>query len=116
MDNSTEIINTATLWVQFSHPLKRFIRQKVKNEIDAEDILQEVFIKVHLKKETVKDKAKIQSWIYQVTRNTITDFHRHPKPELKIKLDHLVATPYDEPSSSPADCIPQFLNRLPEKY
>jgi RNA polymerase sigma-70 factor (ECF subfamily) len=37
----------------------------------AEDIIQDVFIKVYESLNTLKDQRKILSWMYQITRNVI---------------------------------------------
>jgi len=35
------------IWTEFSTPLKSFIKKRVKNEQDVDDILQNVFFKIH---------------------------------------------------------------------
>ena len=45
----------------------------------TEDILQDVFIKIHLKIDTLKDESKIKPWLYQITRNRIMDYYRQNK-------------------------------------
>lgn len=67
------------LWIQFAEKLKAFIMSKVHNEAVADDILQESFIKIHAKIDSLKDETKIQSWMYQITRNLITDYFRSIK-------------------------------------
>jgi RNA polymerase sigma-70 factor (ECF subfamily) len=65
------------IWYEFSAVLKRFILKRVGDEQVADDILQEVFIKVHRHLDTLEDDARLESWLYQITRNAITDFYRH---------------------------------------
>ncbi len=65
---------TEEIWIQFGEQLKYFILGKVKDSNSADDILQEVFLKVHAKKKKIKDDSKIKAWIYQITRNVIIDF------------------------------------------
>ena len=43
---------------------------------EAEDILQDVFIKIHEHSHQLSDEDKLTSWVYQITRNTLIDFHR----------------------------------------
>ena len=70
------------IWLNFEDKLKAFILGKVKDNAVAEDILQEVFIKIHLKIDTLKDETKFKPWIYQITRNQIIDYFRSNKKEL----------------------------------
>ena len=67
------------IWIIFEDRLKSFIRSKISDEMAAEDILQEVFIKIHSNIDTLKDDSKIQSWIFQITRNSMNDYFRSIK-------------------------------------
>jgi len=77
------IKKTDEIWLQFGDKLKGFILSKVHDKTTADDILQEVFIKIHSKIDQLKDDTKIQSWIYQITRNLIVDYFRGVKKEYK---------------------------------
>lgn len=67
------------IWIIFEDRLKSFILSKISDEMAAEDILQEVFIKIHSNIDTLKDDSKIQSWIFQITRNSMNDYFRSIK-------------------------------------
>lgn len=49
------------------------------NDDDAEDILQEVFIKVYLNLNDFNDDLKFSSWIYRITHNQVISQHRRLK-------------------------------------
>ena len=54
-----------------------YIRSKINSAHDAEDIAADVFVKVFEKLDTFDDrKASISTWIYTITRNTLTDYYR----------------------------------------
>ena len=67
-----------------------FIRQRVSNEADAEDILQDVFYQLAGNPEPIE---QLSGWLFSVTRNKITDRKRKQKPEL---LDDIYASSEDE--------------------
>lgn len=71
--------NTGKLWELLEGGLRSFIISKVKNETEAEDILHDVFIKMHENLGKLNDKSKIKPWLYQVTRNLIIDYFRKRK-------------------------------------
>ena len=71
--NITEVINT------YSKRLMGFIRKRVTNEADAEDILQDVFYQFI---GNTKPIEQLTAWLFTVTRNKITDRQRKHKPEL----------------------------------
>jgi RNA polymerase sigma-70 factor, ECF subfamily len=72
------------LWLQFHDKIKAFIMARVRDEALSEDILQEVFIKIHTNIDALKDDSKLQAWIYQITRNLIADHFN------KIKRENLL--------------------------
>lgn len=68
--------STEELFRSFSSRLKLFIRKRVQDEATADDILQDVFLKIHSRIETLQDETKLESWIFQITRNVIVDHYR----------------------------------------
>jgi len=71
--NITQVIN------DYSKRLRGFIRKRVRNEADAEDILQDVFYQFIGNTEPIE---QLTSWLFTVTRNKIIDRERKKKPEL----------------------------------
>ncbi|RPI13541.1 MAG: sigma-70 family RNA polymerase sigma factor [Ignavibacteriae bacterium] len=58
-----------------------FIRPRVKNEEDAEDILQEVFYELTESMNLMQPIERLSSWLYTVARNRIIDLYRKKKPD-----------------------------------
>ena len=67
---------TEHVWETFHAPLQQFIRRRVSDDATAEDLLQDVFLDIHQHIDTLRDVKKLESWIYQVTRNAIIDYYR----------------------------------------
>ena len=42
----------------------------------AEDILQDVFVRIHTRTNSLKNNIKLESWIYRITRNAVIDYYR----------------------------------------
>ena len=61
--------------------LLRFIRRRVKDRADAEDILQEVFYELTEAYRMAKPVEQAGAWLYRVARNRIVDRFRKKKPE-----------------------------------
>lgn len=68
----------------FQHDLRGFVLRRVRDNMLADDILQDVFIKVLHKQSQVSDSTRIYNWIYQVTQNTITDHYRKQSRVLRL--------------------------------
>lgn len=82
------------IWGAFHARLLRFIRSHVADEATAEDILQDVFLKIHTRLDTLADERKLTSWVYQIARNAIIDHARTQRP--LAELQEQIAIP-DEP-------------------
>jgi RNA polymerase sigma-70 factor (ECF subfamily) len=108
--------NTEAIWNEFHKELMGFIVKRVKNRDTAADILQDVFVKVHLKHDTLEDNDKLINWLYQITRNTILDHFRKIKyfDELNEDLIELNETTlYNQEFTK---CLLPMIKRLPQKY
>src|SRR5437870_9010709 len=84
--NITQVIN------DYSKRLLGFIRKRVRNEADAEDILQDVFYQFLGNTEPIE---QLTSWLFTVTRNKIVDRQRKHKSDL---IEDIYATTDDEES------------------
>ncbi len=61
--------------------LWNFIRKRVADQGDAEDILQDVFYELVEAYRLMKPVEQVGAWLFQVARNRITDLFRKKKPE-----------------------------------
>lgn len=75
---------TEELWQLLHDGLRAFIAKRVNDQAHVDDILQDVFVRVHLQMDTVNDPGRLISWIYQVTRNTIIDYYRKPGRQREV--------------------------------
>jgi len=61
--------------------LRNFIRKRVSNEADAEDLLQEVFYELVEANRLLMPIEHVTGWLFRVARNRITDLFRKKKAE-----------------------------------
>jgi RNA polymerase sigma factor (sigma-70 family) len=61
--------------------LRNFIRRRVANEADVEDVLQDVFYELVEANRLLMPIEYVTGWLYRVARNRITDLFRKKKPE-----------------------------------
>src|SRR5207249_10193028 len=61
--------------------LRNFIRRRVPDPHDAEDILQDAFYKLVEANRLLMPIDHVTSWLFRVARNRITDLFRKKKPE-----------------------------------
>lgn len=111
------IMTTERVWEEFNTGLKQFILKRIPGEQNAEDILQEVFLKIHTHIGTLKDGDKLQRWVYQIARNTIIDYYRTHKPLSELpEMLYMPEDPFDDVINELAPCIQEMVDSLPDDY
>jgi RNA polymerase sigma factor (sigma-70 family) len=76
--------------------LRNFIRKRVADSSEAEDILQDVFYELVEASRMMKPIEQVSAWLFRVARNKIIDFFRKKRPEASIG-DHLTGSEDGEP-------------------
>lgn len=111
-------MSTEEIWNKFSERLEQFIASRVKNSDEAKDLLQEVFVKIHLNEHQLKSTDKLTSWLYTITRNAIIDYYRKRKISIDANKDLL-----DLPDEQEEEitiilnkCLQPLVESLPTKY
>jgi RNA polymerase sigma-70 factor, ECF subfamily len=110
--------NVENMWKECSGALRLFILKRVPDEAIAEDILQEVFVKIQSQIETLRDVRSSRQWLYAISRNTIVDYYRTRKDtvELPESLASEDETVDDGVVEELTPCVKSMVDRLPEKY
>ncbi len=109
---------TNSLWLDYHEPLYKFIRRRINNRLDAEDVLSDVFLKIHTKSETIESDEKLRGWIYSLTRNTIIDYYRLRKKTYSLS-DSITSIDEKRETNSRlviADWIRSVLKCTSDKY
>lgn len=70
--------NGQDIWRQVHDGLRAFVARRVADEAAVEDILQEVFLRMHRRLDSLKDPRRIVSWLFQIARHAIVDHYRRP--------------------------------------
>lgn len=114
-------MEVAGIYTQFHSSLLSFIRSKIKLKEDAEDILQNVFVKISANIEKLADKEKLQSWIYAITRNAIMDYYRANSNTNRVSVDEVLEDSLSEQETFDStkgldQCMSSMISLLPEEY
>lgn len=74
-----------------------FIRRRVPDELDAEDVLQDVFYELVQSYRLLKPIEQMAAWLFRVARNKITDRYRRQRPESLEAMTAAGTDPDGEP-------------------
>src|SRR5215472_15818326 len=75
---------------KYRRPMVSFIYRMARNAAAAEDLAQEVFLRVYRSRETYEASAKFTTWLYRIATNLAVNHARdtrHERPEVQVSLD-----------------------------
>ncbi len=103
--------------LEFAGKLRAFVRRRVSNPEDAEDLSQEVMMKVFRSRDSLRDPSKLESWLYQVARGALIDYYRRKRPSEPVP-EGLSAEEhsFDEIGAVLGRSARRFLQTLPDLY
>jgi RNA polymerase sigma-70 factor (ECF subfamily) len=116
------------VWRDMHAPLLRFIARRVSDPRDAEDVLQDVMVRIQRHAGEMDRFDHLGAWVQQVTRSAIVDFYRRraARPELAAgsgaEIDEFRASDAVDAMPTPAvraelaRCLRPLVARLPDKY
>lgn len=109
-------MTTQEIWNTYHLDVKRFVLSKVHDESVADDILQNTFMKVHTKLSSLKDPAKLKSWLMMIARNTTLDYFKNQKSTSVLDTLHQIEAAPELDTHDEKDCLYGIIKSLPKKY
>lgn len=103
-------------WERHRHALQGFLRRRLADPTLAEDMTQEVFLRLQQAQPEVHDPKHMRAWLLRTARNLLVDYYRSRREHLAAD-DDIPSVP--DPAASLRQlepCIAPLLARLPEPY
>jgi RNA polymerase sigma-70 factor (ECF subfamily) len=103
--------------VSFAEQLRAFIRARISDPSDAEDVAQGVFLKVFRGRGALRDPAKLNAWLYRTARSAIIDHYRNRRPSEEVPPNLAADTVLpDDLARRLQRAVRRFLATLPAAY
>ena len=102
--------------------VRTFVRRRVAQSHDAEDITQETLLRLYRSADSLQDEQALEAWMYRIARNAISDHYRRSAVRANpIDPDDLVSLPAEMPEEPRAEvslaaCLAPLLARVPDDY
>ena len=114
-------MEVTTIYKQFHSDLLGYVKSKVRSREDAEDILQNVFIKISSNIDKLTEDVKLKSWIFTITRNAIIDYYRVNATKKKVAVpeeidENILESDDPDPTKGLDQCMNSMIRLLPEEY
>jgi RNA polymerase sigma-70 factor (ECF subfamily) len=87
----------AELYRRYLHPLYRFVRSQVPDDVTAEDVTAQVFFRALSSASTFRNEGSYQSWLFRIAHNSIVSW-RNSKSNGLIVMDHVPDSVDPDPS------------------
>ena len=114
--HSSSVISVETLYQEYHPKVQAYVRSKIQNPHEAEDLVSAIFLKIVQKLNSYDpSKAALSTWIYTITRNTVTDYFRSHRRTLEFSdwLNH-AEFPEEDPDEA-LDVLADALMTLKER-
>ncbi|MEM7104704.1 MAG: RNA polymerase sigma factor SigZ [Bacteroidota bacterium] len=110
--------DTTQIWDSYAKKLSVYIFKIVNDREKANDISQEVFLKLYQNRHHLENPETVPAWLFKTAHNLAIDHFREQKktkqfPEIVHKLG---PEPQTFRNKDLAACINPFIEKLPEKY
>jgi RNA polymerase sigma-70 factor (ECF subfamily) len=113
-------LSVEVLWRNMHDRLEAFVARRTASAEDAEDVVQDVFLRMHLAMERQPAIESFDAWMYSIARNAVIDGHRRRRPALDPEehrpADEDTGVEVDELRHALAACLLPFVDQLPEPY
>ena len=118
-------------WEELHASLHAFVRRRVRNPADVDDLVQRVLLQIVKGLDTLRDSERVHAWVYRTARNVIVDFYRSPTSrreaaggsahDLELEADKTGDVPAGDRRRTGglhelAACIRPMLAQLPDVY
>jgi len=107
------------VWNTLNTCLTQFIRRRVPDNLTADDLLQEVYVKIHTHVNVLRDPDRLEAWVFQIARNVINDYYRAQRPLDEI-TDRVPAPEADEMDEEVIERlrigVRRVVDMLPDEY
>ncbi len=107
-------MTTDAIWTAFSGRLRGFIAKRVRKDVDIDDILQDVFTKIHAGLGGLKEGEKLEAWLFQVTRRAIVD-HFRKRQAVELPEDVAEKDVPKDISAEVASWLEPMMSLIPEE-
>lgn len=109
-------------WKELEQRLRPYLARRVASPADIDDLLQDIFVRMHQGLASLDDEERFGGWVYRIAQNAIVDRARRrarqPAVEWRDDLEPELgsATPSDDLQSDLGECVALFVSRLPSPY
>jgi RNA polymerase sigma-70 factor (ECF subfamily) len=118
--------NLETIWAEVGASMERFVRRRINDPHQADDVVADVMLRIHQNLGSLDDQERVTAWVFRIARNAITDHYRRTGRRREILTDELEPAAdesadawlddQDATLAELASCIRPLVDALPADY
>jgi RNA polymerase sigma-70 factor (ECF subfamily) len=109
-------------WKELEQRLRPYLARRVASPVDIDDLLQDIFVRMHQSLASLRDEERFGGWVYRIANSAIVDRARR-----HARSPHVASAPETEPDvpaeesesqlqAELGECVALFVSRLPSPY
>ncbi|HWA77264.1 MAG TPA: RNA polymerase sigma factor SigZ [Polyangiaceae bacterium] len=109
-------------WKDLEQRLRPYLARRVASPADIDDLLQDIFVRMHQGLSELRDEERFGGWVYRIAHSAIVDHARRrarsaqTSPTEDVTADVAADVPEDQLQSDLGECVALFVGRLPSPY
>ena len=104
------------IWNEHRAALRSFLRKRVADPEDVDDLLQEILIRTHGGLPRLREEENLQAWLYRIARNVTVDHYRRAGRDRAVHADDLWYSADDPDTLTELEgCVAPFLAGPPSE-
>jgi len=127
MEAIADTLDAGTLFEAHHDRIYRYVLHLVRDPAEAEDLVQETFLRAHHRLESIRDPGAVRSWLYRIATHVCLDRLRRRKPQISLDSEEGARRAQSIASVSPSaleaaerketsECVQRCLQFLPDRY
>lgn len=126
-ERSTDhLLDLETIWAEVGVSMERFVRRRVNDPHQADDVVADVMLRIHQHLGSLDDRQRVTAWVFRIARNAITDHYRRNSRRREVLSSELESAAHpaadawlddqEATLSELASCIRPLVEALPRDY
>lgn len=108
------------MWTELGRYVRRFVATRVKDSATADDITQEVMLKIQSQLDSLPPEEKLNAWVIAIARNAIVDHYRAAALRNHTHIDEIAPIVsdivQDDVLLELTPCLARMIEQLAEPY
>ena len=107
------MMSTSEIWTAYHDRLGGYVARHVRQQSDRDDVLQDLFSKIHAGLPTLRDESRLEAWLFRLARRAVVDLFRKRRP-LPPAGEPTAVAAEEVPSKDVASWLPSMVDALPD--